>query len=192
MEIYFVTKREIENIWRQNINIGIFSKDREIQFLFFLKIINQKLLLKKTISILTICKCSQEYFTFNFLGAYFIKELKNETRIKKKIKEKNLRFFTLRNLVNFLKNKRKENGLYNRKPLIGPSRKSNLRLLSLSDERVPYLLKRDTTFKEVYRTHAEALIGRHCGSRIEWCVKRHETIYDALCNRRSAITCCRL
>lgn len=152
--------------WRRRKKGEFFCNKNELPNFFLKIIINQKLLL-------------------NSLLFRALRRVKRELKKKKKIEK--LRFFTLRNLKKLFW-KIKERKMDRMKALIG--RRSNLCLSLSSDERVPYLLKRDTTFKAVFRTHAAALIGRHCGSRIEWCVKRHETIYDALCNRRSAITCC--
>lgn len=151
--------------WRRRKKGEFFCNKNELPNFFLKIIINQKLL----------------------LNSLLFRALRRAKRELKKKKIEKLRFFTLRNLKKLFW-KIKERKMDRIKALIG--RRSNLCLSLSSDERVPYLLKRDTTFKAVFRTHAAALIGRHCGSRIEWCVKRHETIYDALCNRRSAITCC--
>lgn len=151
--------------WRRRKKGEFFCNKNELPNFFLKIIINQKLLL-------------------NSLLFRALRRTKRELKKKKNIKVSILYVTQLEKLFW----KIKERKMDRMKALIG--RRSNLCLSLSSDERVPYLLKRDTTFKAVFRTHAAALIGRHCGSRIEWCVKRHETIYDALCNRRSAITCC--
>lgn len=128
------------NLFRRRKKGEFFCNKNELPNFFLKIIINQKLLLNSIIPCV------------------------NETRIKKKKNRKASILYVTQLEKIILKNK-KERKMDRMKALIG--RRSNLCLSLSSDERVPYLLKRDTTFKAVFRIHAAALIGRHCGSRIE-------------------------
>lgn len=99
--------------------------------------------------------------TCKLVSNFYILLIFHALRTKRELKKNGILYVTT--WKNLLKNKRKEK----RKPLIGSSGKSNLCLSLSSDERVPYLLKRDTTFKAVFRTHTKRFWSAGIADR-EW------------------------